>query len=131
MAMHLAESREELQLLSDGTGPFQELLEERSMWDAEAIPRGSRPLDYLRMLAEATASLVIHGNYLDEDELEYLAGATASECHSCIARGRTPISSTRPIRSVKRIAAGVRVALGTDSRASNPDLRPARRNAAS
>ena len=38
------------------------------MWDAEAIPRGSRPLDYLRMLAEAPRSVVIHGNYLDKAE---------------------------------------------------------------
>src|SRR5262249_36626325 len=36
MAMHLAESREELQLLRDGSGPFHNLLKERSMWDAEA-----------------------------------------------------------------------------------------------
>ena len=59
--------------LRDGTGPFQELLEERSMWDAEAIPRGSRPLDYLRMLAEAPRALVIHGNYLDAEERAFLA----------------------------------------------------------
>ncbi len=53
IAMHLAESREEVEFLAQGSGPFQALLRERSMWDAEAIPRGSRPLDYLRTLAEA------------------------------------------------------------------------------
>ena len=40
VAMHVAESREELEFLQTGTGPFQELLDERSMWDAEAVPRG-------------------------------------------------------------------------------------------
>ncbi|HEX2477470.1 MAG TPA: amidohydrolase family protein, partial [Lacipirellulaceae bacterium] len=73
VAMHVAESKEELELLRDGTGPFQELLEERGMWDADAIPHGSRPLDYLRMLAESPRALVIHGNYLDQEELAFLA----------------------------------------------------------
>src|SRR3954454_9776618 len=72
LAMHLAESREELHFLTDGTGPFRELLEERSMWDETAVPRGSRPLDYLRMLAESPRTLVIHGNYLNYEELRFL-----------------------------------------------------------
>ncbi len=55
MAMHVAESREELQLLRDGDGPFQTLLEERSMWDADAISRGSRALDYLHLLSACAA----------------------------------------------------------------------------
>ncbi|MEQ8837184.1 MAG: amidohydrolase family protein, partial [Lacipirellulaceae bacterium] len=48
VAMHLAESEEELQLLRANDGPFQELLDERSMWDPEVIPLGTRPLDYLK-----------------------------------------------------------------------------------
>ena len=51
VAMHLAESADEIELLNRGGGAFQELLEERSMWDVRAIPRDSRPLDYLRLLA--------------------------------------------------------------------------------
>ena len=62
VAMHLAESAEELALLADGTGPFRELFEERSMWDSTAIPAGSKPLEYLRMLAQAPRALVVHGN---------------------------------------------------------------------
>jgi hypothetical protein len=54
-------------------GPLKELLEERSMWDAGAIPRGSRPLDYLQMLADAPRALVIHGNFLDAAERAFLA----------------------------------------------------------
>ena len=47
VAMHLAESPEELQLLKEGKGPFQEILEERGMWDPWVIGRGSCPMDYL------------------------------------------------------------------------------------
>jgi cytosine/adenosine deaminase-related metal-dependent hydrolase len=121
MAMHLAESREELELLRDGTGPFQELLDERSMWDADAIPRASRPLDYLRMLAESPRALIVHGNYLDAGELSYLAAQR--ERMSLVYCPRTHdyfFHSPYPLGQA--LALGVRVALGTDSRASNPDL---------
>jgi cytosine/adenosine deaminase-related metal-dependent hydrolase len=121
IAMHLAESREELELLADGTGEFRELLDERSMWDETAIPRGSRPLDYLRALAVAPRALVIHGNYLDDDEIAFVAERRPSmsvvycpRTHAYFQHERYPLESLH--------AAGVRVVLGTDSRASNPDL---------
>jgi cytosine/adenosine deaminase-related metal-dependent hydrolase len=121
IAMHLAESREELRLLQHGDGPFRELLEERSMWDAKAIPRGSRPLDYLKQLAEAPRSLVIHGNYLDAEEIEYLGRRRdrmsvvfCPRTHAYFQHEAYPLGAM--------LKAGVRVALGTDSRASNPDL---------
>ena len=53
VAMHLAESREELELLRHGSGPLRAFLEEIGAWDAAAIPSGSRPIDYLRLLASA------------------------------------------------------------------------------
>jgi cytosine/adenosine deaminase-related metal-dependent hydrolase len=121
IAMHIAESKEELQLLATGVGPFQELLDERSMWDAGAIPRGSRPMHYLRMLAEAPRALVIHGNYLNEDELDFLA--VNAERMSLVYCPRTHAyfgHSPYPLETA--LQKGVRVALGTDSRASNPDL---------
>lgn len=121
VAMHLAESREELELLADGTGAFRELLEERSMWDGAAIPRGSRPLDYLRRLSAAPRALVIHGNYLAAGEVAFLA--ERRETMSVVYCPRTHAwfgHEAYPLEAMRR--AGVRVALGTDSRASNPDL---------
>lgn len=121
MAMHLAESREELELLSRGTGPFKELLEERSMWDAGAIPAGSRPLHYLQMLAESPRALVIHGNYLDEEELRFLGEHRGNMSLVYCPRTHAYFFHS-PYPLGQALAAGVRVALGTDSRASNPDL---------
>ncbi len=121
MAMHLAESVDELELLRAGTGPFVELLEERSMWDAAAIPRGSRPLDYLRMLAEAPRALVIHGNYLDGEERAFLA-ANADRMSLVYCPRTHAYFQHPPYPLAELLRAGVRVALGTDSRASNPDL---------
>ena len=121
MAMHIAESREELELLQDGEGPFQDLLEERSMWDADAIPLGSRPMNYLKLLADAPRALVIHGNYLADDELAFIGAnrermslVYCPRTHAYFDHDAYPLA--------KAMAAGARVALGTDSRASNPDL---------
>jgi cytosine/adenosine deaminase-related metal-dependent hydrolase len=121
VAVHLAESRDELELLASGSGPFRELLEERSMWDAGAIAPGTRPLDYLRRLATAPRSLVIHGNYLAADEIEFIAQhrermsvVFCPRTHAYFGHEPYPLAAMRE--------AGVRVALGTDSRASNPDL---------
>jgi len=121
LAMHVAESREELQLLSTGDGPFRELLEALGAWDPDAIPLGSRPLDYLQVLGLAPRALVVHGNYLDEAERAFLAEHAARmsvvycpRTHSYFAHERYPLA--------EMLAAGSRVAIGTDSRASNPDL---------
>ena len=53
LAMHLAESPEEFELLAAGTGPFRDLLVELGVWSPDAIPRGTRVLDYLRQLTAA------------------------------------------------------------------------------
>jgi aminodeoxyfutalosine deaminase len=121
MAMHVAESQDELELLRTGTGPFQSLLEERSMWDAEAIPKGSRALNYLEMLADAPRALIIHGNYLVDEELTFLA--TNRDRMSLVYCPRThTFFAHQPYPLSRALTEGVRVALGTDSRASNPDL---------
>lgn len=121
VAMHVAESREELELLATGSGSFRQLLEDRSMWDAAAIPQSSKPLDYLKILAEAPRTLVIHGNYLSDEEIGFLA--TNREQMSVVFCPRThAYFGHDPYPLERMLSAGVRVAVGTDSRASNPDL---------
>jgi cytosine/adenosine deaminase-related metal-dependent hydrolase len=122
LAFHLAESREELELLHSGSGPFLSLLTDLGAWDADAIPRGTRPIDYLQTLAASGArSLVIHGNYLQADEqallgqhADRLSVVYCPRTHAFFGHERHPLPAL--------LKAGARVALGTDSRASNPDL---------
>jgi cytosine/adenosine deaminase-related metal-dependent hydrolase len=121
MAMHLAESREELDFLREGAGPFRQLLEERSMWDPNAVPNGSRPIDYLQMLAGAPRALVVHGNYLDFHELSFL-GANRTHMSLVYCPRTHAYFAHEPYPLAAAATARVRVALGTDSRASNPDL---------
>jgi aminodeoxyfutalosine deaminase len=121
IAMHLAESREELELLRDGGGPLRAFLEQLGAWDPAAIPRGARPLDCLRRLAAAHCALVIHGNYLDDEEIAFLAAnrrrmavVYCPRTHDWFAHDAYPLA--------KMLATGVTVALGTDGRGSSPDL---------
>jgi len=118
--MHLAESREEIDFLREGRGPLRELLESREAWDPTARPYGSRPLDELQVLARAHRAVVVHGNYLDDEEIDFLArrrqmaSVYCPRTHAWFDHKRYPLE--------KLLAAGATVALGTDSRASSPDL---------
>ncbi len=73
------------------------------------------------MLSEAPRSLVIHGNYLSAEEIAFLGKQRATmsvvfcpRTHKFFGHSEYPL--------IEMLAAGARVALGTDSRASNPDL---------
>lgn len=121
LAMHLAESREELQLLADGTGPMVTMLEELGVWNPDAYRGYSRPLDYLQTLAEAEQVLVVHGNYLSPEERSFLA--EHRDRLSLVYCPRTHAyfrHDPYPLRDL--LDRGVEIAVGTDSRASNPDL---------
>ena len=110
-AIHWAESREEGKWLQSGTGALRELL--------PPSPRraGLELLDAAGLLTPRTA--LVHGNCPRAGELELLArrGVTLVHCpgtHAFFARPRFALERYR--------AAGVPLALGTDSLASNPVL---------
>jgi cytosine/adenosine deaminase-related metal-dependent hydrolase len=121
VAMHLAESPDEAEFLRSGAGPFRELLNRLGAWENDAVPLGLTALDYLQALAGASRTLVIHGNYLATESIDFLARHAdrmsvvyCPRTHEYFGHSRYPLEHM--------LAAGVRVALGTDSRASNPDL---------
>ena len=121
LAMHLAESPEEIELLWSHSGPLVELLESLGAWHPGVLPRGLTPRYYLEALAQAQRALIIHGNYLTRDEMGFLA--ERRKTMSVVVCPRTHAffrHSQNPLPAL--LAAGVRVAVGTDSRASNPDL---------
>jgi cytosine/adenosine deaminase-related metal-dependent hydrolase len=114
LAVHLAESREELELLHHRTGPFVPFLKALGVWDADGL--SSSPDSILHCCDQKIPTLFVHGNYLEP--------SARIPCHSTIiycprthaAFGHAP----HPFRPF--LERGIRVAIGTDSLASNPDL---------
>ena len=120
LAMHLAETKAELELLCQGSGEFREMLIDFGVWRDDLFQSPLKPLDYLELLSNAPCSLVIHGNYLDERELKFLASQPQMTLVYCPRTHAAFGHSEHPWRRL--IDLGGRVAIGTDSRASNPDL---------
>jgi cytosine/adenosine deaminase-related metal-dependent hydrolase len=121
VAMHVAESAEELELLRTGKGPFRTLLGELGVWREGVIPCGVGPIQYLQALVAAPRTLVIHGNYLDDDAIAFcaqhrdrLAVVYCPRTHHYFGHAPYPLHDM--------LSAGVTLCVGTDSRASNPDL---------
>ena len=121
LAFHLAESREEMELLHSGGGPLREMLDALGAWESGAIRHGTRPLEFLQLLSRAHRALVIHGNYLDDREIEFLAQHAGRMAVVYCPRTHAWFDHP-PYPLEKMFAAGAQVALGTDSRASSPDL---------
>jgi len=120
VAMHLAETESELELLTDGTGCLRNLLEEFGLWKEGLFGIGQRPQWYLEKLAECPAALIVHGNYLNDRELQFIASRPQMTLVYC---PRTHAAFGHPEHPWRRVLEwGGRVAIGTDSRASNPDL---------
>lgn len=123
VAMHLAESLEERELLASGAGSFRRLLEDLGAWDSTAPPHLLSTSDWIGRLARAARGIVVHGTHLpdDPDALARLARHRDRLCVAICPRTTQSLSGRLPPVAAFR-AAGLRVAIGTDGRGSNPDL---------
>jgi aminodeoxyfutalosine deaminase len=120
LAIHLAETQAELQLLHEGQGELVDLLSELGAWRNGILPGGTRPLDYLRPLAAVERVVIAHGNYLDDEEIDFVAAHRNLAVVYCPRTHAYFGHAEHPWR--KLIARGALVAIGTDGRCSNPDL---------
>lgn len=118
LCVHIAESRAEVELLQHGTGDFLELKRALNLPDLP-MPHCS-PVAYLEDLGVLEAKpLLIHCVQVDEADIQRIArsGSKVVHCPRSNQRlqcGRMPLE--------KFLAAGVAVALGTDSLTSSPSL---------
>jgi cytosine/adenosine deaminase-related metal-dependent hydrolase len=119
ISMHLAETDEELQWLDARSGSLGAWIGPKT----DAIHRENLGTidEHLSILGTAWRSLVIHGNYLRKDQIDFLskhrdrmAVVYCPRTHAWFDHSEHPMLELN--------SRGVPVLLGTDSRASNPNL---------
>jgi cytosine/adenosine deaminase-related metal-dependent hydrolase len=114
VSIHLAESQEEIELLQERGGPFVDFLQQLGVWEPSGLVAGFE--EVLRLIQAVSPLLLAHGTYLEPGST-IPAGASVVYCpRTHAAFGHQP----HPVYEF--LHQGVRVALGTDSLASNPDL---------
>lgn len=119
-SVHLAESEAEVQFLEDGTGPWRQFLEDMNAWDPAWTAPGCTPVEYLEKMSFIDDRLlIVHGVQLTDGELERI-GASGATVVTCPRGNIRTGAGAPPVDDFFRH--GVRVAVGTDSLASVPDL---------
>jgi 5-methylthioadenosine/S-adenosylhomocysteine deaminase len=111
LAVHLAESRAEVDLLAGGSGPFAEA------WRARGIPLpesgGRTPVEWLAEHGGLTEqTLCIHAVQVGRPDIRRLADSGAAIAH-CPLSNQSHGHGAAPLAEWRQ--AGVRVGLGTDS----------------
>jgi cytosine/adenosine deaminase-related metal-dependent hydrolase len=120
LAIHLAESLEEVEFLRTGGGPIRRMLEQLGAWtDRWRVP-ACDPVQYVADLGYLRpGTLVVHAVRITKDGLDRVrdAGAVIVTCprsNEWVGAGVPPLE--------RFYASGVPIAVGTDSLASSPSL---------
>lgn len=114
LAIHLAETPDELDLLRLHSGRFVDFLSRLGAWEPQGL--AGSPEAVVHLAEKADRVLFAHCNY-QTPAMTLTPKSTIVYCprtHAAFGHTRYPLDAF--------IAAGNRVALGTDSLASNPDL---------
>jgi len=120
LCTHLAETESEHELLMSGTGAFRDMLNNLGITVDDWQPPRQTPVEYIHSLGILDNSpLLAHCNYLRESDIQLLQASNASvvfcpRSHNYFYHRNHPFE--------KLMQAGVNVALGTDSLASNDSL---------
>jgi cytosine/adenosine deaminase-related metal-dependent hydrolase len=117
LAVHLAESQEESELVRYGAGPFAEALRARGI---VVEPRHCSPVQFLREVGVLRpGTLAIHCVQIDDADVQTLKTTRCAVAH-CPRSNRAHGHGVAPL--TKLLDAGVPVGIGTDSVVSVGDL---------
>jgi 5-methylthioadenosine/S-adenosylhomocysteine deaminase len=116
LAIHVAESAAEVELLRDGTGPLAAVAG-RTAFGFQAP--GTSTVRYLHDLGVLSGATAVHCCHVTAEDIELLA----AEARGVVTCPRSNRYLGNPVPDVTAfLAAGIPVGIGTDSAASNWDL---------
>ena len=119
IATHIAETKDEVEFLTRGTGDFVSLLNDFNMLKKWEHP-GLSPINYLKNIGFLeNGCILIHCNYLSEDEID-LIEKTKSNVVFCPRSHEYFRHDDHPFVVLKN--RDINISLGTDSLASNDTL---------
>lgn len=120
LCIHLCESEHEDDFTRSGAGPFADHLRRLEIWDDDIPVAGVGAVELALITGVLGKRTVIaHGNYIHDSDLQRLAASGASVAYCPRTHGAF---GHRPHPFEKMLRAGVNVCIGTDSLASTPDL---------
>ena len=119
-SVHVSESMDETEFLTQKDGPLRKLLEERGHWPLSYDLPGVSPISYLSSLNVLdTDTICVHCVHLDDKDMDILAASRATAC--LCPRSNLFLGVGIP-PAEKFFEAGIPIAIGTDSLASNDRL---------
>ena len=114
IAVHIAESEAERELVEDGDGPFAARLRQRGI---AVAPRARSSIELLQSAGILDArTLLIHCVRVDADDIGHIARGRSAVAHCPVSNAKLG-HGTSPL--LELLEAGVTVGIGTDSVASN------------
>lgn len=119
-SIHVAEHREELELLQTGTGFFRDFLESLGRWVPTWTAPGTSPVGLLEALGVLDSrTLLVHAVHLSAADWDLVARRGCKVCFCPRSNAAINVGLPDIAAALER---GVTTALGTDSLASNQDL---------
>lgn len=119
ICMHVAETRDELNLLQGKAGGLDDLYAAAG-WDRSWAPRARSSFEYLRRTGIlGPAFLAVHAVHVDDADIAIIKRSGAGIAHCPRSNSALGVGK---MRLAAFLEAGIPVGLGTDSLASSPNL---------
>ena len=120
LSTHISETQAEIEFLQSGRGDFAQLLGKFNIPYQDWQPPKITPIEYLAQLGILKVQpQLVHCNYLSDEDIDYIVN-TGSSVVFCPRSHQYFFHKKHPLE--KLIRAGIGIAVGTDSLASNWSL---------
>jgi len=112
IALHLAETRQEVEFAKCRTGEMVDFVRRMGAWDEAEEAWGGHPVDIILEIAKSTSCIAAHLNYIEDTHLQRLAASNMTVAYCPRA---SDYFGHRGHRWQEMLEVGINVALGTDS----------------